>query len=324
MNVPTAVAASGRDRKVRERVDGVLLLDKPSGASSNGVLQHARRLFNAAKAGHTGTLDPLASGLLPVCFGEATKFSQALLESRKEYVATLLFGVSTTTGDAEGDEVSRAPVAFSTEDLERCVQAMRGTSQQVPPRYAALKYRGRNYYEYARSGIEIPRPSREIHLDTFEVVEHRGERAVVRIGCSKGTYVRTLAEDLAARLGTLAHLVGLRRVSAGAFTVAEAWTIDALEATAPAERRSLLLPVEAALGELPVVRLGAVEARDLIHGKSVTCTETLVGRLRAYDAEDKFLGVVAAQAGRVVAVRLVDPSRAPARGAARAPFSVES
>lgn len=287
------------------RVDGVLLLDKPSGASSNAVLQRARRLFGAAKAGHTGTLDPLASGLLPVCFGEATKFAQALLDSRKEYLATVRFGVATTTADADGEVIGEAPVAFGDEDLARALASFVGISQQVPPAYSALKFRGRNHYEYARAGIEVPRAPRSIHVDGLELVERSADCAVLRVSCGKGTYVRTLVEDIAKSLGTLGHLTALRRIATGSFHIEDARTLEAIEALPAPERPSLLLPIDAPVSDLPALVLDREAAQAIRHGREVAYPASVSGRLRAYGPEHGFVGLVDAAEGVLRAARLV-------------------
>ncbi len=301
-------SAAAPVRVPRVRVDGVLLLDKPVGLSSNAALQRARRLLNAAKAGHTGTLDPLASGLLPLCFGEATKFAQALLDARKEYLATVQFGRSTSTGDAEGEVTGEAPVAFTADELRAVLRGFIGTSQQVPPRFAALKFEGRNLYEYAREGIEVPRVPRAIEIDVLDLVSHEADAgtAVLRVGCSKGTYVRALVEDIAIALGTLAHLAGLRRVASGPFRIEDAVTLEALEAIVPSERPPRLLPVDAPLRALPAVTLDAEAAAAMVHGRQACSPTAAAGRLRAYDAAGRFLGIVEATDSVLRAVRLVD------------------
>lgn len=296
-------------RRDRDRVDGVLLLDKPSGASSNSVLQRAKRLFNAAKAGHTGTLDPLASGLLPVCFGEATKFAQALLDSRKEYLATVRFGIGTTTGDAEGEIVGEAPVSFDADLLTATLASFMGASQQVPPAYSALKFRGRSHYEYARAGIEVPRAPRSIFIDCLDLLEHRDHCAVLRVGCSKGTYVRTLAEDIAKALGTVGHLTALCRTATGPFRLDDAHRLENIETMDSAERRNLLLPVDAALMDLPCVELSEDESLALVQGRAVSLATTTAGGVRAYDPAGAFLGVAEAAAGILRAVRMIATAR---------------
>jgi len=204
-----------RTRRIRRRVDGVLLLDKPSGLSSNAALQRARRAFDAEKAGHTGTLDPLASGLLPLCFGEATKFAQFLLDATKRYTATVRFGVTTATGDAEGEVLEMRPVTLARSDVEAVLPDFTGRLSQVPPAYSALKFEGRSHYEYARAGIDVPRPPRDIEILEISLRAWTAPDAVLDVTCSKGTYIRVLAEDIGRALGCGAHLAGLRSPSKG-------------------------------------------------------------------------------------------------------------
>ena len=284
----------------------MLLLDKPRGLSSNTALQHARRLLNAAKAGHTGTLDPMASGLLPLCFGEATKFAQALLDARKEYVAGIHFGTSTTTGDAEGEVLAEAPVTFDRGALQLALQRFIGVSRQVPPRHAALKHRGRKYYEYAREGVEIPRPARDIVIDGLELVDFGASDAVVLIRCSKGTYVRALAEDLAQSLGTVGHLAALRRTATGPFRIEQAITLDDLQARDAGARLTPLLPIDAPLCEMSRIVIDGEAARALMDGRSAASPAGAAGRLRAYGPLGRFMGIVEAAGGVLRPVRLVD------------------
>lgn len=308
---------SGRPvRRVRRRVDGVLLLDKPRGLSSNAALQRARWLFAAEKAGHTGTLDPLASGLLPLCFGEATKFAQALLDAGKEYVATVQFGRMTTTGDAEGETVRECAVSFSRAQFEATLPRFIGRIPQVPPRYAALKHEGRNYYEYARAGVEIPRAPREVRIDAISILAWDLPDAVLRVRCGKGTYIRTLAEDLAAAVGSCAHLAALNRTASGPFTLDRAVTLAGLEAMTQEARDATLLPVDTLLAELPRLDLDATQARALAEGKPVPTGAGTVGRRRCYGPGGDFVGLAEVDATRVLrAVRLVrtDPEEVGAR-----------
>jgi tRNA pseudouridine55 synthase len=279
-------------RGARRRVDGVLLLDKPAGLTSNAALQRARRLLDAEKAGHTGTLDPLASGLLPLCFGEATKFARFLLDADKRYRATVRFGVTTTTQDGEGDVVESRPVAVDRAQLEAALPAFIGALRQTPPAYSALKFRGRNYYEYARAGIEIPRPARDVRVDTLALTEWSCPDASFDIVCGKGTYVRALAADLGEALGCGAHLVALRRIASGGFEVADAVTLDALEGSAPDTRDSHLLPVDCLLALLPRIDVDADAAVRLADGRSIAAPEHAADRFRAYDRAGRLLGVV--------------------------------
>jgi tRNA pseudouridine55 synthase len=205
----------------RRRVDGVVLLDKPTGLTSNAALMRAKRLFNAEKAGHTGTLDPLASGLLPICFGVATRFAQFLLDAPKRYVATVRFGTTTTTQDAEGEVVASRPVTLRRDDVEAVLPHFLGTIAQTPPAHSALKFRGVPHYEYARRGVDVPRVPREITIHRLVVLDWRAPDATLYVECSKGTYVRALAADLGAALGCGAHLAALRRTVSGGFDIAE-------------------------------------------------------------------------------------------------------
>jgi len=299
-------------RPARRRVDGVLLLDKPKGLSSNAALQRAKRLFAAEKAGHTGTLDPLATGLLPLCFGDATKFAQAILDAPKEYVATVRFGVATSTGDAEGEVVGEKPVTFSRADLAATLAAFLGRIVQTPPRHAALKFQGRRYYEYARAGIDIPRAAREVEVRALEVLEWALPIVALRVTCSKGTYVRVLAEDLGAALGTCAHLAALQRTRAGPFVLERAVTLEALERMETADRDALLLPVDAPLVELPRLAVDAGGARALVQGRELPAPPAAHGRFRCYGGDGRFLGVVDADRGLLRAVRLARTDSPPA------------
>jgi len=283
-------------RMPRRAIDGVLLLDKGVGLSSNAALQRARRLYRAEKAGHTGTLDPLASGLLPICFGEATKFAHMLLEGDKTYAATVRLGVTTTTGDAEGDPVEQRPVSVSRADIDAALDRFVGSIAQIPPRHAALKYRGRNYYEYAREGIDIPRVAREVIIHELKL--HRWTRPDVELGvrCGKGTYVRVLAEDLGTALGCGAHLAALRRLASGGFDVGEAMSLEALEALDDGARDARLLPVDTLLASLPRLDLEAGDAWCLERGQAIAVGDLPDADYRAY-AAGRFVGVARANAG---------------------------
>ena len=291
-------------RVPRRRVDGVLLLDKPPGLSSNAALQRAKRLLAAEKAGHTGTLDPLATGLLPLCFGEATKFAHALLDAHKEYRATLSFGVATDSGDAEGAMLRTCDVAFSCDELAAALPRFVGTIAQLPPRFAALKHRGRNYYEYARAGIEIPRAPRDVRIDAIELLGWEPPLAVLRVVCGKGTYVRALAEDIAAALGSCAHLAALRRTVAGPFAIERAVSLAALEAMETSERDALLLPADSALSGIERLDIDAATAVALAQGRIGSGPADSNGRYRCYGPSGRFVGLVEAKGGELRAVRL--------------------
>jgi len=265
-------------RQPQQRVDGVLLLDKPQGITSNDALLRVRRLLNARKAGHGGTLDPMASGLLPIALGEATKFANDSLDADKAYLAEIAMGVVTTTGDAEGEVVSTRPVALDAATLAAALAAFVGEIDQVPPMHSALKRDGRPLYEYARAGITLEREPRRVTIHSLDLLSFGpvpdaragapgAWRALVRVACSKGTYVRTLAEDVGERLGCGAHLSGLRRERVGALTVERAHTLERLEAMSAAERAACLEPADFMLAALPALELDEAHARRFLHGQ---------------------------------------------------------
>lgn len=299
--------AKAPQRRIQRRiVDGVLFLDKPVGLTSNHALQQARRLLNAAKAGHTGTLDPMASGLLPLTFGEATKFSQTLLDADKGYDATILLGVTTTTADAEGEVLARAQVNASDADVESAMDRLRGEIEQVPPMYSALKHHGKALYEYARAGIEIPREPRRVTIHRFECLGREGDSLHVRVACSKGTYVRTLASDLGALLGCGAHLTALRRTHIGPFALDVTTALADFEALSQEERDARLAPVDALLSHLAVQALDEARMRSFTHGQPVVVEEGVAGVLLRVYHDERFLGVgTLAEGGVLVPTRLM-------------------
>ena len=230
-----------RRRRSRGRpVDGIVVVDKIKGASSNDVLQRVKRLFGAAKAGHTGSLDPLATGVLPICLGEATKFSQFLLESDKSYRTLVQLGVKTTTGDAEGEVVEKCPVQVTRSDVEAVVERFRGQIQQVPSMYSALKYKGQPLYKLARKGIEVERPARTISIFRNDLISFDGDQFELEVDCSKGTYIRTLVEDIGDALGCLAHVKELRRLKAGPYEEQQSYSLNDLEQVKSAGRAEAL------------------------------------------------------------------------------------
>ena len=216
-------------KRVKRNINGVLLLDKPLGFSSNQALQKVKWLFQAAKAGHTGTLDPLATGLLPICLGEATKFAQYVTDADKTYIATIKFGATTTTGDAEGEVIETSDVRFTRLQLELTCQSFLGEISQVPPMYSALKFEGKALYEYAREGVDIERQSRLVTISDITITHFENDVASITVKCSKGTYIRTLAEDIGNTLGSGAHLIGLRRIETAGYELADDITIEQLE-----------------------------------------------------------------------------------------------
>lgn len=268
----TLPAKAAPVRVVRRPVHGVLLLDKPLGWSSNDVLQKVKWLLRAEKAGHTGTLDPLATGVLPLCFGAATKFSQLHLNADKSYDAVARLGVKTTTADAEGDVVEERAVHVTEQDLVRVQAEFFGAISQVPPMHSALKKDGKALYEYARAGIEVARESRAVQIHTLDVafVKSDAERVSLNlhVKCSKGTYIRTLGEDIGEALGCGAHLTALRRVQTGNFGIAQCVTLEALEAMDEAQRLACLLPVEALLADHVHVTLNKENGARFSNGVS--------------------------------------------------------
>ncbi|KGF80812.1 tRNA pseudouridine synthase B [Massilia sp. JS1662] len=291
-------------RKPRDLVDGVLLIDKPVGLSSNDALIKAKRVVNAKKAGHTGTLDPFATGLLPLCFGEATKFSQDLLEADKTYDAVVHLGVTTTTGDTEGEAVDTRPVAVTVEQIEAALAKFRGPILQIPPMYSALKRDGKALYEYAREGITLEREARPVTIHKLEMLAYDAPMLTIRVTCSKGTYVRVLGEDIGAELGCGAHLNALRRIQVGSLTVDGMVTLEQLQAHD--NPLSLLAPVDALLSSFPRVDLTPELAARFLNGQRlalnrepVTLPETQ-GRVRVYH-DDKLLGTAILQDWGVLA-----------------------
>ncbi|MGZ8304390.1 MAG: tRNA pseudouridine(55) synthase TruB [Telluria sp.] len=280
-------------KKVRDLVDGVLLLDKPVGLSSNDALIKAKRVLNAKKAGHTGTLDPFATGLLPLCFGEATKFSQDLLEADKTYETTVHLGISTNTGDTEGEAIDTRPVDVTVEQIEAALAKFRGPILQVPPMYSALKRDGKAYYEYAREGIVLERKARPVTIHELEFIAYEAPMLKLLVTCSKGTYIRVLGEDIGNELGCGAHLNALRRVQVGALTTDGMITLEALQAHA--EPLGLLAPVDALLSSFPEVQLTEELAKRFLQGQRLALGKESVevpqeqGRVRVYH-DGKLLG----------------------------------
>jgi tRNA pseudouridine55 synthase len=291
----------------RRKIHGVLLLDKPAGFSSNQALQKVRWLYQADKAGHTGTLDPFATGLLPLCLGEAAKFSGYLLEADKTYLAEVRLGVRTRTGDPEGEVLETRPVEVSEADIRAVLPRFLGNILQVPPMHSALKRDGRPLYEYARQGIELERAARPVVIHRLDLVAVEGETLVLRVHCGKGLYVRVLAEDIGAALGCGAHVAALRRERVGPFALAEAVTVPDLEYLTLAERDALLKPVDVLVQGLARLDLDLESAWQLTHGQSIWRAGLRVGEvLRAYGPEGGFLGVVKVNAdGKAAPSRLV-------------------
>lgn len=289
----------------RQPIDGVLLLNKPVGITSNAALQKAKWLLNAKKAGHTGTLDPFADGLLPLCFGEATKFSAYLLDADKRYRAVLQLGATTTTGDPEGEVTATREVNVGRADVEAVLPRFLGEIEQIPPMHSALKHQGRPLYEYARAGIDIERPPRKVTIRALELVECAPPRVVLDVQCSAGTYIRTLAQDIGAVLGCGAHLTALTRTAAGGFDLEQAHTLALLESLDAGQRQALLLPADRLVAHLPAMQLDAAEAASLCQGRSVAHPAGHAGLTRVYAASHAFLGLADASAGQLVPRRLI-------------------
>lgn len=263
----------GRRRKGL-KIDGVVLLDKPVGLSSNAALQKVRRALNAQKAGHTGTLDPLASGLLPLCFGDATKFSADLLHAEKEYETTIRFGVKTTTGDAEGEVVSEREPTFDYQTFSEVLENFRGEIEQVPPMYSALKKDGVPLYKLARKGEEIERKPRKVVISTLDVLDFNPPEATLVVRCSKGTYIRVLGEDIGEALGCGAHLKSLRRTAVGDLRISESVTLADFEAMSEEERLKVLLPPDRLLSTLVRIDLHEAQTERFSHGGKVFVDES--------------------------------------------------
>lgn len=281
---------------MRHQVNGILLLDKPVEMTSNAALQKVKRLFIAKKAGHTGSLDPIATGMLPICFGEATKFSQFLLESNKSYRVVAKLGIKTTTADCEGEIIETKPVTEITKErIEDLLRQFLGSIMQVPPMYSAIKYKGKPLYSLARKGIKIDRSPRLINIYSIKLVDFADDEFTFLVHCSKGTYIRTLVEDIGEQLGCGAHVVGLRRLTVTPYEDALMYTLEALEAVGALDYKRLsacLLPIETAVQVFPAVKLSTSAAFYLRMGQAIRTTLHINGSLVRLLSEDaKFLGV---------------------------------
>lgn len=276
-------------------ISGVLVLDKPAGATSNAVLQQVKRLLNAARAGHTGALDPLATGVLPLCFGEATKFAQRLLEADKTYRTVAQLGVRTTTSDSDGEPVeTRSVPSLDAAAVEAVLADFRGAITQVPSMYSALKYQGRPLYEYAREGRTVPREARPVRIDELRVLSLENGALELRVRCTKGTYIRTLVDDIGEALGCGAHVAELRREQAGSFDLGQALTMEQLEAMGPEAVRDRLQAPDVLLADLPATVLDGPRAVSISNGQAVTMSAAEAspdGLCRIYGEDEKFLGL---------------------------------
>ncbi len=292
-------------KRIKRKISGVLLLDKSAGISSNYALQQAKRLYQAEKAGHTGTLDPMATGMLPLCFGEATKFSRFLLDASKTYQAIVKLGQTTTTGDSEGEILSTQPVDVSRPQLVKVLQDLVGTISQVPPMYSALKHQGKALYTYARQGVDIERKSREITIYQLDLDDFSGDELSITVSCSKGTYIRVLAEDIGKALGCGAYMQALRRTKIGPFSLNQAVTLPQLEQLDLAGRDALLLPVDALIETMQKVILDTQSTYYIKQGQPIWLAKQSAGAiLRLYDDQGCFLGI-----GEVTAEGKIAPKR---------------
>lgn len=279
-----------------DAVDGLLLLNKPSGMTSNRALQIVRRLLNARKAGHTGSLDPAATGMLPLCFGEATKVCAFLLEADKCYRVTARLGEATDTGDADGKEVASSDVPnLPAAEWDTILQGFCGKSTQIPPMYSALKKDGKRLYELARKGETVEREPRPIRIDEIRLLESAGSRLVFRVTCSKGTYIRVLVEDIAAKAGAVAHTASLHRETVGDFNSADMLDMTALQSLSEQgleQLRAKLLPADVALGDMVPISIGAVDTTKFCAGQAIrVASASATGLARVYGPENEFLGV---------------------------------
>lgn len=276
-------------KKTWKKVDGLVLLNKPAGLTSNGILQQVRRIYSAAKAGHTGALDPFATGLLPICFGEATKISGLLLDSDKTYIATLKLGMATDSGDKDGEVAQESTVpALDTPQIENVLQDFIGDITQIPPMYSALKHQGKPLYFYARQGIKIERPARHVKIFELKLLQFNGSDEIqFFVKCSKGTYVRTLGEDIALRLGSVGHLTALHRVQTGSLTAEKMVTIEEIEANKEAH----LLPIDLPLAHLESLHLNEKDSEIVMHGGKLAIPQPATKILKYYNANGEFFGV---------------------------------
>lgn len=286
-------------------INGVLLFDKPLELSSNTALQKVRHLFQAKKAGHTGTLDPLATGLLPICFGGATKFSNCLLDADKAYIATVQLGVTTTTGDAEGGIVLSRPVVTNQDQIEHTLKQFIGDIKQVPPMHSALKFNGKPLYEYIRSGQEIERAPRQVFISQLELIDFSGDKFSFHVRCSKGTYVRTLAEDVGEVLGCGGHLIGLRRTAIGHFELKDAISWDELQQLTPEQYMGRMMPIDCLMPELPSLQLDAVQVRRIGQGQRLSIENPpSQGKVKLV-GDDGFIGVGELEGHRLSVSRIL-------------------
>ena len=293
-----------KPRVDRQEVNGVLLLDKPLGLTSQQAVARVKRLFSARKAGHTGTLDPMADGLLPIGLGAATKFSQFLLDADKGYLASVRLGSTTSTGDVEGEILQQRPVDVTEAEVRGVLQRFIGMQNQTPPMHSALKVAGKPLYAYARAGVMVERQSRAIVIKDIQLIDFKENIVNIRVLCSKGTYIRVLAEDIGSALACGAHLIALTRESAGGFKLVQAISCDTLESLSLAERMDQLLPIDAFASSLERIELEADQTRRIMTGQEVVQPAVPVGLYRLYDDQMAFFGVGEVESGVLKARRL--------------------
>jgi len=279
-------------KRIKKPINGIILLDKPLGYSSNQALQKVKHLFQAAKAGHTGTLDPLATGLLPLCLGEATKFAHYLTDANKTYIATIKLGQNTTTGDSEGKILSNLPVLTNAKNFDQICKSFVGEINQTPPMYSALKVNGKPLYEYAREGVTIERKVRKVTIFEINLLSFKDAIAVIEVSCSKGTYIRTLAEDIGHAIGCGGHLIGLRRTKTAHYTINQTISLSHLESLSAESRLEYLYLVDSALDDFPAIKIEEHHVHKLMQGQKINQKANMSYPLaRLYNMQNQFLGL---------------------------------
>ena len=285
-------------KRQKRDISGVVLLDKPLGLSSNQAMQRVKHLYQAEKAGHTGSLDPLATGLLPICLGEATKFANFLLDADKSYLATVKLGITTTSADAEGEVIAQKPVDVTLKQVESVLHQFIGDIEQTPPIYSALKVDGKPLYAYARAGQEVEIKSRYVSIHQIHLEHFEADELVFTVTCSKGTYIRTLAQDIGAKLGCGAHLKGLRRLTSGTFDLQDALPLEVLSELSLEELDAKLLPIDIKIQHLPKLTLNAEQTDIIQHGQAIKPNQEIIFNefIRLYDMSGEFIGLAQKQA----------------------------
>lgn len=285
-------------KRQKRDISGVVLLDKPLGLSSNQAMQRVKHLYQAEKAGHTGSLDLLATGLLPICLGEATKFANFLLDADKSYLATVKLGITTTSADAEGEVIAQKPVNVTLQQVESVLHQFIGDIEQTPPIYSALKVDGKPLYAYARAGQEVEIKSRYVSIHQIHLEHFEADELVFTVTCSKGTYIRTLAQDIGAKLGCGAHLKGLRRLTSGTFDLQDALPLEVLSELSLEELDAKLLPIDIKIQHLPKLTLNAEQTDIIQHGQAIKPNQEIIFNefIRLYDMSGEFIGLAQKQA----------------------------